>query len=221
MKRIPFFFYLFGALLFSCLSESCVEQEKTAFEQINTSQYSGYLYLCTRATESKEGRLVMKYNNSEEKISHIGIAFSLSEEGAIYNMYYDQKRQLSNDLVKETNSQFFISEQAQNNKIWAIPLTEEEYKKALDYLNTVNKKQVQFDFKIDTSNDTELYCSELVYNVLIAANANRFALNTSKRKLKQLASLIMKKDEVIYYPVDFFLSYQDLTPIDFKYPKNS
>lgn len=214
MKRVQFLFCLLGVLLFSCLSESCVEQGKTELELIDPVPYSGYLYLCTRATESKEGRLVMRYNNSEEEVSHIGIAFSLSEEGAIYNMHYDKKHQYSNDLMKENNTQFFISDQDQNNKIWAIPVSEEEFKNAFDYITSVNQKKVQFDFKIDSSNDAEMYCSELVYNVLIAANPKRFSLNTSKKKLKKLESLIMKKGEVIYYPVDFFLSYQDIITID-------
>ncbi len=214
MKRAQFFFYLCGVLLFSCLNKSCVEQEKTELELINAPQYSGYLYLCTRATELKEGRLVMRYNTSKEEMSHIGIAFSLSGERVIYNMYYDKKQEYSNDLMKESTSQFFTSDQAQNNKIWAIPVSEEEYKNAFDYLNTVNKKTVQFDFKIDTTNDTEMYCSELVYNVLVAANAKRFALKTSNRKLKKLESLIMRKDEVNYYPVDFFLSYEGLITVD-------
>ena len=163
----------------------------------------------------------MRYNNSEQEVSHIGIAFSLPEEGEIYNMYYDKKHQLSNDLVKENNQQFFVSDQAQNNKIWAIPVTKEEYENALHYLNAAHQRSVQFDFEIDTTNDEELYCSELVYNILVAANAKRFALETSTSKLKKLEYLIMKKEEVSYYPVDFFLSYPDVIPIDFEYSKES
>ncbi|MEM9822916.1 MAG: hypothetical protein AAF985_17685 [Bacteroidota bacterium] len=214
MKRTPFLLYFLGLLLFSSVQPACVKQASPEFEFKDQPRYSGYLYLCTRSTESKEGRLVRRYNHRETEMSHIGLAFSLSEEGAIYNMYYDRNHQRANDLVREDKRQFFISDLDQNNRVWAIAISEEEHKSAVRYLNSVYKKGVQFDFKIDSNNDEEMYCSELVYNILIAANEKRFALKRSQRKLKKLEALIMKKEAVDYYPVDFFLAYQDLIAMD-------
>ena len=61
-----------------------------------------------------------------------------------------------------------------------------------------------FDRKFELKNDNNLYCSEFVFNVLNKLKPFQFL--PCKKKLNKIEKDILDKEELVYYPVDLFLS---------------
>lgn len=188
--------YLFLIIVLFPLLISC--QKDTNFD--------GHIYIVSRNSESKEGNLVLKYNQTDIKISHIGISFSKDPENAkVYNVSYDSKNKLNSALLLESLSEFWISPDPADNKMWELSLTETEYEKAKSYIKSLEAKEVFFDFATET--ELGMYCSEFVYGVLTHANLDKFKKQPLHKKMKGFERLLTNVDDLYYYPADFFLDY--------------
>ena len=67
----------------------------------NSDGFDGHLYIVSRNTDSKEGNLVLKYNLSDTKISHVGIAFNTDKNTPVYNIGYGVVNEANSALLKE------------------------------------------------------------------------------------------------------------------------
>ncbi len=173
------------------------------------ADFDGHIYIVSRNSESKEGDLVLKYNQTDIKISHIGISFSKDPENAkVYNVSYDSKNEHNSALLRQNLNEFWISPDPADNKIWELNLTETEYEKAKSYIKSFEAKEVFFDFAIET--ELGMYCSEFVYGVLIHANLDKFKKQPLHKKMKGFERLLTNVDDLYYYPADFFLSYKPI-----------
>ncbi len=188
-------FFLFVFMLFGC--------ERTS--------YDGYLYIVSRNSKSKEGDLVLKFNTTNNHISHIGIAFSNTKNSLVYNVSYNSMNSFGSSLIKEKINSFWSSPNKKDNRIWSLPVSREEYEKVKNHIKVLEKEKIHFDFNPNTSKG--MYCSEFVYNALISANTKRFAINPNYRKLRGYERLIIGNDNLSYYPADFFIKYKRINEL--------
>lgn len=172
----------------------------------NNDEFDGHLYIVSRNTDSKEGNLVLKYNLSDIKISHIGVAFSTDKDAPVYNVSYGEVNEANSALLKETLSDFWISPNPEDNRFWEFTISKEEYKRAKKYIESQEKETIYFDFSPDT--ELGMYCSEFVYTVLNKANSERFKSEPTCEKMKGFERMATNEDYLCYHPADFFLAYK-------------
>lgn len=172
----------------------------------NNDGFDGHLYIVSRNTDSKEGNLVLKYNLSDIKISHIGVAFSTDKNAPVYNVSYGEVNEANSALLKETLTEFWISPNPEDNRFWEFPISKEEYKRAKRYIENQEKKTIYFDFSPDTA--LGMYCSEFVYTVLKEANSERFKSEPTCEEMKGFERMATNEDYLCYHPADFFLAYK-------------
>jgi hypothetical protein len=98
-------------------------------------------------------------------------------------------------------------------EVYTIYLNAQEFKRFQNKLNEILKKQITYDFNFNLQNDDVYYCSEFIYELLKAANKTRFKYEPQQTILKGVSKLILQREELIYIPADFFLSYEQLTKI--------
>ncbi|WP_109853025.1 hypothetical protein [Aquimarina sp. AU58] len=182
-------FFLITFMLFSC----------------DNISYDGCIYIVSRNSKSKEGDLVLKYNSTSNNISHIGIALSKGVDAYVYNVSYDSINSFGSSLIKEKLDLFWSSPNKEDNRIWSLPVSKEDFKKAKTYIRKLENEKISFDFNSKT--DLGLYCSEFVLNVLLYANDKKFQVKPISKKLKGYERLITNEEYLSYYPADFFLEY--------------
>jgi len=192
-------FKLSAILLLMCIVFGC-----------DQSNYDGYIYIVSRNSKSKEGDLVLKYNSTKNNISHIGIALNKSKNSFIYHISYDKINSMNSSLLKENYSDFWSSPDKKDNRIWALPVSLEEFQEIKDHINTLQKETIYFDLNPNTK--LGLYCSEFVYNVLIKVS-NRFTVNPIHKRLRRYERLIVGEDNLTYYPADFFIGYKNINEL--------
>lgn len=195
MKQVIILFS-FVSLVFSFL------QEKT-----NDS----FIYILSRNSNTKEGNLVLKYNNHNLNISHIGIALSNTEKSFVYNISYNSKNKYNSSLLKESFNSFWNSKNCIDNKIWKIKISTKEHVRIKKYIENLEKKKLFFD--LDSTTNNGLYCSEFVYNALNSSGNSKFILIKKNKKMSGISKIIVGNDVLNYYPADFFLDYKFIQEI--------
>lgn len=165
-----------------------------------------YIYILSRYSQSKEGDLVLKFNNSNLKISHIGLSFDNTIDARVFNISYNEKNSAGSSLLQENRKNFWNSPNIKDNRIWRIKVNTSEYKEIQKSIDSMT--QIKYFFDLDTTTANGLYCSEFVYQVL--DNANHLKFNQKKKcvKLNVIERMFVQDSILCYYPADFFLKYQ-------------
>lgn len=174
----------------------------------DNSQRNQYLYVVSRNTGTKEGRLVLEYNQFTVPISHIGIAFSRRRDALIYHVLFDDADSAGTHLKATSFEQFWNSPIQSDNRLWQIPVTSAEFKKSVAYVDSISKQKIYYDF--DTLTHNGMYCSEFVYNIIKAADKSRFTVARHCVELEGMPKLLLGKGCFCYYPADFFLQYNPI-----------
>lgn len=97
--------------------------------------------------------------------------------------------------------------------VYGIIINSNQYERLQKRLQELLKKQISYDFNFSLIQDDSYYCSEFVYELLLAADGARFKYNPQKVKLAGITKLILGREDLNYIPADFFLSYKQTTKI--------
>ncbi|MFC6269404.1 hypothetical protein [Frigoriflavimonas asaccharolytica] len=184
---------LFSFICILCLFSCSQEKEK-------------YIYILSRYSQSKEGDLVLKFNNNNLKISHIGLSLDNTIDSRIYNISYNEKNSEGSSLLQENRKKFWNSPDVKDNRIWKLKVSATEYNKIKIRLDSMTQVKYYFDLNPKTFNG--LYCSEFVYQVLENANHLKFNQNKKCVKLNVIERIFVQDSTLCYYAADFFLKYQ-------------
>lgn len=189
-NKTQIFFFLFSINTFS---QATIKELK--FEQ-NT------LYLFCRGTIAKSGLIAEKFNNTDKQITHVGIGYLDKNELKIYNVT-DCDSSKTALLIDNLDS--FTSNGTYYLSIWKCNNNELEFLKLKKICSAFSKHKVYFDYSFTLNeNDTILYCSEFCSRVLKQINSKKFDFKPKKMKLESYYQALLNREELIYYPVDFF-----------------
>ncbi len=190
--------------LFSCKS-------KHSYEDILKNEK---IYLVFRGTATKEGFLSREFNLKNSKPSHVGIAV-FDNSWKIYHVLHSPSN--TSALKIETFNQFLNTEEMKilNASVWEIKdIKKSQRQIIINELKNLKSKNVIFDraFLLDNGS-FNLYCSELVNDILHKTDSKRFNFEIKTSKLKPVYSKFLRRDSLRYYPVDVFQYNKNITLI--------
>jgi hypothetical protein len=184
--------YLF-LLFISILLGACQQNEDYA------------VYILTRNSQSKQGDLVLKFNQFKSEISHIGLALENDRNSKVYHISYDKANDKGSSLLVEDFKTFWNSPNSYHNTLWKMNISKSEYLKIKNRIKQLESELLFFD--LDSTTENGYYCSEFIYKILTISDA-KYQIEKTKAKLEGLERLIAGQEELHYYPADFFLNYK-------------
>lgn len=160
------------------------------------------IYVFSRGTKTKSGLIAEKFNSSDRFITHVGIGFLENDELKIYNVI-DCDTSKTALVIDDLKS--FVSNKVYYLSVWKCDNNYSEFLRLQAICHEYLNRKVYFDFSfVLDERSTVLYCSEFCSRVLRITNSNKFDFQPKKMKLESFYKTVLKRDELIYYPVDFF-----------------
>lgn len=181
------------------------------FSQVENhyEKYSAYLFY--RSTENKINIIAKDFNLSDTLMTHVGLGILFDKEILIYNVNYVDN---GNALSVDTFDEFLNIYDIRAFSVWKLNITKNQYKKLKKNLLEIKSKYYVFDFDFSLSNN-EYYCSEFVYDILRNSNILSKKINFSKN-LNQFYSKALKRDTLMYIPIDSFQELENINCIEHK-----
>lgn len=188
-KAIWIVFFLF---VINANSQSNIDRLK--FEK-NT------IYIFSRGTKTKSGIIAEKFNNKDKKITHVGIGFLENKELKIYNV-------VDVDTVQTAliinNLKEFLNDTVYYLSIWKCNTNYIDFLNLKKICKTYITQKIYFDFSFNLNNGNRMYCSEFCSTVLKETNPVKFNFRPEVMKLDSFYKTVLERDELVYFPVDFF-----------------
>lgn len=160
------------------------------------------IYIFTRGTRAKSGLIAEKFNSIDKEITHVGIGYLEEKELRIYNV--TDVDSTKSALVID-NLESFISGGTYYLSVWKCNNDEAEYLKLKEICSVYSKRKVYFDFSFTLNeSDDILYCSEFCSRVLRIINPKKFDFSPKELRLDSYYQVLLNREQLTYYPVDFF-----------------
>lgn len=161
------------------------------------------IYIVARSTQTKEGLVASSFNIQNKVLSHVGIGYVEKNKLNVYNVSNYKTNNKGSSLLKETFEEFINEKGIIYYSIWKYKPNENTFNSFRTKLDEIGSTVQKFDneFRLDNK---DLYCSELVYNLLKELQLTSFLPQT--RELGMMYSLALGRKTLKYIPVDFFLS---------------
>jgi hypothetical protein len=198
LKLFSFYSLILPAMLFSQNKFSISAQEgKISFS-------SDSLYIICRGTKSKAGVIAKQFNIIDSVVTHVGIGYI--DEGVlkIVNVT-NEPTTTSSALIFDSYLSYTSSSDVFFVGIWRAELNSMEYLKMKRIIDSISNKKIIFDYSFLLTNNDTLYCSEFCANILMYVNKNKFYFPPTILDIKDpLLRVFLKRDRLIYFPVDFF-----------------
>lgn len=168
------------------------------------------IYVFCRGTKTKAGLIAGKFNIKDTLITHVGIGFIEKKVLKIYNVIDcdDSKTALVIENLKS-----FICERAYYLSVWECKNNQQEFLKLKEACHKQCRQKVYFDYSFNLKNDNILYCSEFCSRMLKKANSVKFNFHPKKMKLESFYKTVLRREVLIYYPVDFFQDNKNFSKI--------
>ena len=161
------------------------------------------IYLFCRGTTTKSGFIARDFNLKDTNITHVGLGHAENGSFRIYNV--TDTRGFDNALLIDSVASFIAEEDVYYFSIWECKSTKRDIGALNKILKRFLERKIIFDISFQLNKDDTLYCSEFCATLLNETNPRQYHFEPVKRKLNdRLFTAILKREELIYYPVDFF-----------------
>lgn len=158
-------------------------------------------YLIFRNSETKAGFFIKNFNLYKSNVTHVGILVNRCGVWKIYHAL-DVKNE---NCIKVSTIENFCSDLKEKNQLKLLEIEGFDQKEGLiRKLDSVKLRNLKFDFTFSASDANSTYCSKLVCDILTSLNKKRFVFQAKKKKLTNLEAAYLKKDTLVYFPVDLF-----------------
>lgn len=185
-------YFLLSILFFSCKEEYNLKQLESKSS-----------YLVFRDSETKEGFFVKNFNVSNRNLTHVGFLLFTNNK---WHVFHAVDKRVGNCVVVDKFDNFVRDENKEILKIQVLKIESVSKEKLLSKIDSVQKRNLQFDFYFDKETKNKTYCSKFVCHLLNEIDSNRFNFKFQKKKLNNLEVAYLKKEFLEYYPVDIFFS---------------
>jgi len=192
-KRFSFLPALLFLFTVNVISQNTIDNLK--FEE-------NIVYVFGRGTKTKSGLIAKKFNSSNRYITHVGIGFVENNKLRIYNVI-DCDTNKTALVIDDLKS--FVCDKAYYLGVWKCKNNKQEFLKLKKICHEYSNHKVYFDysFKLNEKNNV-LYCSEFCSRVLKTISLVKFNFHPKKMKLESFYKAVLRRNELLYYPVDFF-----------------
>lgn len=194
-------------LLVICFSfqifESCNKKD-TISEFKSEIQNRNGVFLILIGVDDKVSNRITSFNyKRKSKYSHIGILITKKRKSIIYDVH-PKKIKITNKICSQTIDEFISFSKKPINYIGIWKLNFNNVEKICQNIN-LNEKVV-YDYQFDNKTNSSLYCSEFVAKTLDKFTKHNSNWIFLKKTLNKTERLILKKNVINYYPVDFFMN---------------
>ncbi|WP_124979565.1 hypothetical protein [Nonlabens xiamenensis] len=169
-------------------------------------------YLVTRSTAGKRNFIAADFNLKDKYSTHIGIGIKQNDVIQIYHVNVGAAPGES-ALQKEDMLSFISDAMVEYYTIYKIKLPHGEADRLNLILKKWEKKFILFDHDFRLGNGLQFYCSEFVKLVLEEVNPVRFAYLPIRKPLTNFYANALRRKELVYIPVDFFLNMKDVVMV--------
>lgn len=183
-------YFILTLLFFSCKEEYNLDKL-----ELKSS------YLVFRDSETKEGFLVKNFNLSSKNLTHVGFLLFTNNK---WNVYHAIDKKVGNCVVVNKFQDFVQNEDNETLKIHVLKIHSISKEILLNKIDSVQKRNLQFDFHFEENVKNKTYCSKFVCTVLHELDAKKYNFKLQKKKLNNLEAAYFKKEFLKYYPVDIF-----------------
>ncbi|MDN3677425.1 YiiX/YebB-like N1pC/P60 family cysteine hydrolase [Flavobacterium paronense] len=159
------------------------------------------IYIFSRGTQTKSGIIAEKFNSHDRKITHVGIGFWEHNDIRIYHVVDIDSSQTA---LVITDLKSFINESVYYLSIWKCDNNTIDFKNLKKICKRYSSKKIYFDFSFNLNDGNTLYCSEFCATVLNETNSDIFNFKPKVMQLDTFYKTVLERDELLYYPVDFF-----------------
>lgn len=160
------------------------------------------LYLITSGNKSKTALIAQNFNLRDTVSTHVGIAFKRDGKAHVFHVT-DVDRQL-NALKLEPVDQFLESASVIYASLWRIAITTSEWTQFEQRLDLLSIRRCDFDYDFLLNNGDKLYCSEFCALLLSEVTCGRINFSPVAKPLDEFYRSVLHRDDLIYFPVDFF-----------------
>ena len=186
--------------------------------QNNIKWSNKMIYFVCRGTSHKVGLIAKEFNLKDSSLTHIGLGIFINDSLKIFNVSNDEKDKKNSNLLCQSFEEFANVQNIVTLRIYKKKVSRNKRKKIIYSLGNFNNKQIVFDYAFSLKNEDSLYCSEFILKIL---NLSDVIKNLSKfenmKKLSEFQKFVLKKDYLLYIPVDFFFL---LKKVKLEYIKN-
>lgn len=198
--RIIFLLVIFSLLSLDGFSQTKDEIVK-AINRLPVSPNS--IYIFCRGTKSKAGFVARNFNLKDTNITHIGLGYVERSSFRIFNV--SDTKGNGNVLVIDSVSSFIESDDVFYFSIWKYETSVKKLQTIKRAIKNYENGKVIFDFSFQLKEDDTLYCSEFCAAVLNSIYPRSHSFKPVRKELNDpLYRAVLKRKELIFYPVDFF-----------------
>lgn len=191
-------------LIFAALSMQAYSQ-KISIEQVKLQENN--LYFFGRGINGVAGITTKKLNIADSLITHIAIGFFEKGKAKIFGIC-DIKNSSNNFLYIDSLESFIDIKGIYHVSIWEYKLNQAMFSRLKAILNEYKNNAIIFDKGFNISFDDTLYCSEFCAMIINQLKFPALSFEPKQYNLNNniLFKAYLNRNQLIYYPIDFFLS---------------
>jgi hypothetical protein len=173
-------------------------------DELNRIVKDSTLYLITVGNPSKTHLIAKQFSGRDTVSTHVG--FVIRQEGKPVIIHVTDIDPSRSALRMEVLDNFLNASRFHYVSLWRVILSNDDFVKVRDRLDSTNGTHVTFDYDFDLTNGNSLYCSEFCAGVLNDVDIDGIGFVPEQRRLSEFYQKVLKRDVLSYYPVDFFQS---------------
>ena len=165
-----------------------------------------HIYLVGRSTSFKAGVIAKEFNIKDTMLTHIGLGIFINDTFKIYNVSNSDQNNDGSNLLCQSIEEFTSISDILELKIFKKKVTKDKRNELIRNIRIYEHRKIVFDEAFLYQNSDSLYCSEFVFNILKEVKIIKTPRVFFKTKtLSPFQRYALKRDELFYIPVDFFL----------------
>lgn len=152
-----------------------------------------------------ESNIIRDFSYYDKLFSHCGICIKLDTSLGIAHMLGGESN-LEGGLLYSSIEDFFRYPENESAGIYEMNLTKGEITRLRSYIDSLKKKNIDFDLKFNLFTKDKLYCTEMVIDAInsIKRKSQMFPYTKYYLKNTKYFFLTNKSDSFLFYPIDVF-----------------
>jgi hypothetical protein len=159
------------------------------------------IYIIGRGSISKQRLIAANFNLQHTYLTHISIGYVKNNQVKIFEINPGEG---DDSKITETTWAKFHSISNNYIGVWYCKSDSININLLETFIQKKIKSNTTYDSNFDLRSENQDYCSEFVANCL--NSLNNFKFLPTKKKLNRTHSGILQREELEYFPADFFLT---------------
>lgn len=183
---------------------SCHTVHGQIADQLGRIVKDSTLYFITVGNPSKTHLIARQFSIRDSLSTHVGLV--IREDGKVKVYHVTDVNPTKSALRVESLDEFFLVARYQYTSLWRVVLSDDDFTRVLEQLESISSHEVSFDYDFDLANGNSLYCSEFCAGILNRADVDGLHFGPEQKELSEFYRKVLGRDVLTYFPVDFFQS---------------